>query len=136
MRLKGDLIRCSEKRPFLYPCFSVAIVKVWTESKKRGSGYTYTGTFWLCEDVTVMLSLFPRLHKQQRTKSMQRLISSLWGTDTVTFQVTSPLRVVLGNASIVGRALDGTLRFRRWKRSRALFEEMSSISGYLPSNAR
>ena len=27
---------------------------------------------------------------------------------------------LLGNASIVGRALDGTLRFRRWKRSRAL----------------
>ena len=37
----------------------------------------------------------------------------------------------------MGRALDGTLRFRRWKRSRALnFEEMSPISGYLPSNAR
>ena len=32
-------------------------------------------------------------------------------------QQGSPL---LGNASIVGRALDGTLRFRRWKRSRAL----------------
>ena len=30
------------------------------------------------------------------------------------------LQYLLGNASIVGRALDGTLRFRRWKRSRAL----------------
>ena len=94
-------IRCSEKRPFLYPWFSIAVAKVCTESNKRESGYTYTGTFWLCEDDTVMLLLvmlllFPRLHKQQsqRTKSMQRLISSLWGTDTAKFQVTSLLRVV------------------------------------------
>ena len=100
MRLKGDLIRCSEKRPFLYPWFSVAIVKVWTESKKRGSGYTYTGTFWLCQDDTVILLLFPRLHKQQRTKSMERLISSLWGTDTAKFQVTSRLRVVKKGVSM------------------------------------
>ena len=34
------------------------------------------------------------------------------------FTERSPLS--LENASIVGRALDGTLRFRRWKRSRAL----------------
>ena len=43
---------------------------------------------------------------------------------------------ILGNASIVGQALDGTLRFRRWKRSRALSREMSPISGHLPCNER
>ena len=45
----------------------------------------------------------------------------------------------LGNASIVGRALDGNgtvAPFSSMETKPCPFEEMSPISGYLPSNAR
>ena len=90
------------------------------------------------EKKSIMVCTPPEVQKKSDLEKEARFLANPFSSFPI-FYLSKPNEPKLGNASIVGRALDGTgtvAPISSMETKPCPFEEMSPISGYLPSNAR